>query len=423
MLKRMIVVMLVAAAILMPSVVFASGAGDQAGAKKVKLLYWTQAQTAHAPMVEAFLKQNPNIEIEQVDMPADEQRQVMRATLSSGTGPDVFYFELGAGHVDPILKANLVIDLEEPAQKFGWKQKLTAFAQAEATHYGKLWAMPNEAEFITMYYNKKILGEFGAKEPQTWDDMIEVLEKIKKDGKYEPIAFGDADKWPALHRISLAYQWSPGGAEAARKSLFEFDSLDTPGYIDGLSIMQKLDGTYMPHILERKMGEAQAVFYSGNAAMMHSGTWNSGSAVKSDVGGDLDFFIPSIPGPAKPNTVAGCGGGWYINSQSKYIDESVKFLDFTISKESTDIWFGLNFLPPIPIDAGKPGVPPMISKAIDSIQKYKMGYFIHHFVSADQVQWIREGYQGLIANTVTPAEFAKKFEEIAKQSRADGFRP
>ncbi len=419
--KRMFVV-LIAIAVLISSAVFASPSSEQAGAKKVKLLYWTQAQTAHAPMVEAFLKHNPNIEIEQVDMPADEQRQVMRATLSSGTGPDVFYFELGAGHVDPILKANLVIDLEEPAQKYGWKQKLTAFSQAEATHYGKLWAMPNEAEFITMYYNKKILGEFGAKEPKSWDDLIEVLEKIRRDGKYEPIAFGDADKWAALHRISLAYQWNPGGAEATRKSLFEFETLDTPGYVEGLSLIQKLDSTYMPYNLDRKMDEAIAVFYSGNAAMMHSGTWNTGNAVKSDVAADLDFFIPAIPGTG-PNTVAGCGGGWYISSQSKHIDECTKFLDFTISKESTDIWFGLNFLPPIPIDAGKPGVPPMISKAIDSIQKYKMGYFIHHFISADQVQWIREGYQGLIAGTVTPAQYAKKFEEIAKQSRADGFRP
>ena len=414
--------LVIVALTLLPALLFASGGSESAGAKTAKLLYWTQAQVAHAPMVEAFVKAHPNIEIEQVDMPADEQRQVMMSALASGTGPDVFYFELGAGHVDPILKANLVVELEDPAKRFGWKDKLTPFAQAEATHYGKLWAIPNEAEFIAMFYNKQLLGEYGAGEPKTADELAAVLEKIKKAGKHEPIAFGDSDKWPALHRISLGFQWGDGGTDAARRAIFEGASFDTPEFARGIGLVQRLDKNYMPHLLERQMGEAEAVFYSGGAVMMHSGTWNINGALTSDIADKIDFFIPATPGKG-PNTVAGCGGGWYASTQSKYPEECLTFLDFTLSKEATDIWFGYSFLPPIPIDVGSTSVPPMVAKAIQSIDAYDMGYFIHHFVSAESVQWIREGYQGLIAGTVTPEQYVKEFEKIAEQARADGFRP
>jgi raffinose/stachyose/melibiose transport system substrate-binding protein len=398
-------------------------AGGAEGAKGVKLVYWTQAQEGHKPMVDAFVKANPNIQIEQVDMPAVEQRQVIIPALASGTGPDVFYFELGAADVDPLIKANLIVDLEEPNKKYGWKNKLTAFATAEATHYGKLWAIPNESEFIATFYNKDIFAQYGVKEPATGDDFVAILEKIRKDGKVEPLAFGVADKWAALHRISLGYQWGPGGAAAVSKALFEGASFDTPDFAKGMALLQGLDRNYMPNNLDRKMDAALAQFWSGKAAMVQTGTWNISGALKSDIGSKVDFFVPATPGTNKPNTVAGCGGGWYVYAKSKAIAECLTFLDFTLSKESTDIWFGQNYLPPIPIKAGASSAPAMINKAIQNIEAVPMGYFIHHFVSTPNREWIQDGYQLLVAGKVTPAQYVKEFDRIAQKAKAEGFRP
>jgi raffinose/stachyose/melibiose transport system substrate-binding protein len=398
-------------------------AGSAEGAKAVKLVYWTQAQDAHKPMVEAFVKANPQIQIEQVDMPAVEQRQVIIPALASGTGPDVFYFELGAGDVDPLIKAGLVVDLEEPNKKYGWKNKLTAFATAEATHYGKLWAIPNEAEFIATFYNRDIFAQYGLKEPATGDDFVAILEKIRKDGKLEPLAMGVADKWPALHRISLGFQWGPGGAEAVRKALFEGASFDTADFAKGMGLLQGLDKNYMPNVLDRKMDAALAQFWSGKAAMLQSGTWNINPALQSDIASKVDFFIPAIPGSNKPNTVAGCGGGWYAYTKSKFPAECLTFLDFTLSKAATDIWFARNYLPPIPVKAGATSAPAMINKAIQSIEAVPMGYFIHHFVSTPNREWIQDGYQLLVAGKVTPAQYVKEFERIAQKAKAEGFKP
>ena len=86
---------------------------------------------------------------------------MIRTALASGSGPDVFYFELGAGHVQSVIDAGLIVNLDEYAKEYGWFEKLQPFSLAEATHQGILWAIPNETEFIAMFYNKKIFKELG----------------------------------------------------------------------------------------------------------------------------------------------------------------------------------------------------------------------------------------------------------------------
>lgn len=50
------------------------------------------------------------------------------------------------------------------------------------------------------FYNKDIFNELGLEVPETWDQFIEVLDKIKASGM-DPIAEGNQDKWPSAHYI------------------------------------------------------------------------------------------------------------------------------------------------------------------------------------------------------------------------------
>ena len=159
--------------------------------------------------------------------------------------------------------------------------------------------------------------------------------------------------------------------------------------------------------------------------MYHMGTWHIPTLLaETENPEDFDLFIAPRPGTDIPDTVAGNGGGWYINSGTKHLEEAVTFLKYCISDEGMAIWVEKGYIPPYPFDPSDAGeLPAMQKKAIDALNTAEMGYFIHHFVSPENVEWIRDGYQALLIGQVTPAEYAQKFDEIAKQAREDGFRP
>jgi len=391
--------------------------------EKVKLNYWSQDQVSHEYMVAQFEAQHPNISITKSEYPADKLRTILRTALAAGTGPDIVYFELGLGHIEPIIKANLFIDLEEAAKKYGWKERITPFALDEATHQGKLWAVPNEAELIVMYYNKRIFKELGVEIPTSWNALIDICKKSEAAG-YDPIALGVAEKWPALHRISLGYQWG-GGREAVKKALFEGAPWDTPQFIQGLKWVLKLDKNYMPNALGKTWAEGNAMFLGGKAVMHHTGTWFTEDIINQAPNpDDFDMFLPVPPGTKKPSSIAGCGSGWYVTSLCKNVDAALLFLDYATADEVTKIWIERNgCIPVIPYRISSAKVSPLLAKAIDFMSKYEMGYFVHHFVSADQVQWIRDGYQEMLAGKITPAQFAQKFEELAREAKKEGFSP
>jgi len=404
--------------------VWAGGQSEGEG-DVVTLDYWAPTVGPQAEMVAMFEKQNPGIHINLVDTPADEMRELITAAISSGTGPDVFYFELGLGQVQPLLDANLVIPLDEAAKRFGWRNRISDFALAEATHQGKLWAVPNEVEFIGMWYNKSIFKELGVSVPKSWDEMMAIA-KAARDAGYQPFAFGDSDKWPGLHRIGMAYQWNDQGKQAVSKALFDGAPLDSARFVAGIKDLMKLDGKYWPNAPQLSYDEAVSAFIEGKAAMFHMGTWLIDSVENSKNPENFGVFVAPKPGTSTPSTVAGAGGGWYINASTKHVEEALKFLNAAISDESMKMWVKDGFVPPVDLDLSQvDGVPEITRQIVDTMNSSldQMGYFIHHFVSAEQSKWIQDGYQGLLLGQVTPEEFAQRFQELGVQAREEGFRP
>ena len=394
-----------------------------ASGQKVKLRYWCQTQLSHSEMVSSFEAKYPDVSIETTVYEAEQLNLVLRSALAAGTGPDLMYTNLGINRIGPIIDAGLVIDLEEPAKKFGWKERISKFALGEATHRGKLWAIPNEAECIVMYYNKKIFQKIGVTVPTTWAELITLCKKCGTAG-FDPVAFGVAQKRAAHHRVGLAYQWG-GGVDAVRKCIFEGDPLDAPQFVEGVRILLELDKNYMPNALDRTEQEAYSFFIGGDAAMCHTGTWFNEFLLKDAPNpDDFDMFLPLPRGADKPSSIAGCGSGWYASSESKNLEACLLFLDYCAREEAARLWVKHGFTPTLKkYDISGAKVGGFLSKVVEFMTSYEMGFFLHHFIAPDTDEWLMDGYQKMLAGTVTPKRFCERLEEKAQEARREGFRP
>ena len=69
---------------------------------------------------------------------------------------------------------------------------------ADASSYeGKKYLIPNYNYPWAVFYRKSVWQQHGYEVPGTWDELLALCAKMKKDG-LSPIAFGDKDGWPAM---------------------------------------------------------------------------------------------------------------------------------------------------------------------------------------------------------------------------------
>jgi raffinose/stachyose/melibiose transport system substrate-binding protein len=399
-------------------------AGGQKQDGTTTLEFWTIPELPNNQMVELFYqKKQSTTKINIVTIPGDDMMQLIQAAVSSGTSVDIFYTDLGMHRAEALLDADLIYFLDDAAKKYGWDKKLTPFSIAEATHRGKLCAVPNETEFIAMWYNKKIFNQLGVKIPKSWNELVAIVNKASAAG-IKPFAFGDLEKTPAHHRIGLAYHWNPKGRLGLEPAVFGNVPLDSPDLIKGIETLMLLDGVYWPDAVQLARTEAIAAFLEGRAAMMHNGTWMVGDI--KDIGNAEDFgvFIPPIPGTSTLSTIAGAGGGFYINTTCKDKAAALDFLDIAISEESQRYHVQYGFLPVIDLDVmSVPGASPLAKEILTVMNESldNMGFYIHHFISTDMTKWLRDGYQALLMKQITAAEFAQRMQELKIQAKKDGF--
>ncbi len=113
--------------------------GDARAQDQVELRVWDQftnpAESDNADAIyAAFTEQNPNITITREAFSTDQMRDVVNTAVSSGTGPDLIFYDAGPGYAGVLADAGLLLPLDDYAAQYGWDERIAAPA-AEATTY------------------------------------------------------------------------------------------------------------------------------------------------------------------------------------------------------------------------------------------------------------------------------------------------
>src|SRR5919202_1064563 len=143
-------------------------------------------------IIPAFESKNPNIHVVFAPTAPTEYNAALNTKLQGGTAGDLLScrpFDVSLG----LFKQGNLASLNDlpGMENFGDVAK-----SAWITDDGKtVFCVPMASVIHGFIYNKDAFDKLGLKEPTTQDEFMAVLEAIKKDGTYIPLAMGTADQW------------------------------------------------------------------------------------------------------------------------------------------------------------------------------------------------------------------------------------
>ncbi|WP_028611649.1 ABC transporter substrate-binding protein [Paenibacillus harenae] len=176
-----------------------NGQSSKNTTEKVKLEFLSNKADVAETMdkiIKGFQEQNPNIVIEQNTPP--NMLKVLTMRFSTNDAPPVFTVYPSAPSFAQLLKDDNVAELTGDPVLENVEPSFVEFSQ----NNGKNYAVPYALEGYGVVYNADLFKELNLGIPQTYNELIQVAEKIKAAGK-TPFVFADKEH-SDLRRISAA---------------------------------------------------------------------------------------------------------------------------------------------------------------------------------------------------------------------------
>ncbi len=304
-----------------------------------KLTFWKSPHSDRedeiwAAVIEEFNKENPDIEVEFLNVAWDSVVEKTTAAFAAGSGPDISFqteqFPLYA-------KNGYILSLEDYVdedKRAGYPESALEYCSYD----GQLMGIPFVALNSVMFYNKDMFAEAGIESvPTTWDELFETAKALTQDTDGD----GETDQWGMM--FEMDDYWQPltyiiqAGADQWNENLTNIGFNNEQG-IEGLEFFNKLyneEKVVLPLEMYTSKEEERAYFYNGQVAMFpqqiqYANTIREASDINLGA-----FALPS--GPAEDAAHANWNfaniGMLSISSQTKYPDAAWKFVEFVTRPE------------------------------------------------------------------------------------------
>lgn len=330
-----------------PSAAPAGPAGPKFGAETTLSLWtiWTAEprRSALADIVTEFEAEHPEVRVLVNSVEPDAYKTVIRVALGSASPPDVFFVWDGEW-LRNFVRAGAVLDLTPymDADGMKWRRCFLPHGLRYFTYQGRVWGVPYLLQCTFFLYNKNIFSRLGLAVPKTWPELLDVVKRLRQAGII-PIALGNQQRWPAHHFPGVLWQRLMGEAVCEAN----YDPLGAGRYAErqwvlGLEMFSELVrlGAFndAPNATTRE--SARALFYSGQAAMFYTGTWDfarlsSGGEAPQEFWDAWDFFnFPAVPGGrGNQEALAGAPDGYVVFARSPNVEAAVEFLQYLTRRD------------------------------------------------------------------------------------------
>lgn len=267
--------------------------------------------------------------------------------FETGSEPDVLFFFNGVDSNQFVEQGKVVsvdeIRKEYPDYASNMKDDMLGASPVD----GKNYSIPVNGFWEGMFVNKEVLKKAGVDVPTkdtTWDEFLQMCEKIKKAG-YTPIA---------ASLLEIPHYWF-------EYSIYNFDSPTThntvpakvddaagKAWVSGLEDIKTLyeKGYFPANTLTAKDDETFQLFTNDKAAFLCDGSWKVGG-IESAVKDPENYTVTYVPGKGdrkSTDIIGGISMGYYITKKAWDDSEkraaAVDFVEYMTSDEMVSKFAG-----------------------------------------------------------------------------------
>lgn len=287
-------------------------------------------------LIPAFEAKNPGIKVVFAPSAPTEYNAALNAKLDAGSAGDLITCRPFDASLELYNKKHLADLTGLP----GMENFSHVAKSAWTTDDGKAtFCVPMASVIHGFIYNKDAFDQLGLSVPTTEEEFFAVLEKIKADGNYIPMAMGTKDLWEAA---TMGYQnigpnyWK--GEEGRLALLKGEQKLTDEPWVEPFRVLAKWKDYLGDGFEAQTYPDSQNLFTLGRAAIYPAGSWEI-----SGFNTQAEFKMGAFPPPVKK-----AGDTCYIsdhndigiglNAKSKNADAAKTFLTWVASPEFADIY-------------------------------------------------------------------------------------
>ena len=289
-------------------------------------------------IIPAFEAAHPGIRINFAPSAPPEYNAVLNSKLDAGSAGDLITCRPFDASLELFKKGKLADLSDLPAMANFSDVAKSAWQTDDGA---QTFCVPMASVIHGFIYNKAAFEELGLTPPKTEEEFFALLEKIKQDGTYIPMAMGTADQWEAA---TMGYQnigpnyWK---GEEGRKALLDgSQKLTDEGWVAPFRQLAKWKDYLGDGFEAQTYPDSQNLFTLGRAAIYPAGSWEIG-VFGPQIGGafEMGAFPPPVPAAGDPcyisdHTDIGLG----MNAATSHPEEARKFLEWVGSSEFATIY-------------------------------------------------------------------------------------
>lgn len=319
--------------------------------------------------------------------------------------------------------------LDQPAEGGGktWRETFVPSLLKRGQFKGATYLLPYNFDVFGIWYNRKMFARHGWTPPRTYEELLELSEKIRAE-RIAPITF--TGRYPSYLLRGCYYPWliSAGGLEAfnAIQNL-EPDAWKHPAALRAARAiveMKKL-GNFQPGAIGMSHTESQLEFLVERAAMVPCGTWLH-AEMKNIMPPDFEMEFMPCPvfrdGVGDPSLLCAQidGKGWCIPTATNNAEVAAGFFRYLSSPPMAKRFVETKGTLMAIQDLGEVNAPPHLRTVLKLVAESKGTWtnFIEEWYPAlarKQDDLLRD----LINGMVTPEEFVELMEAASREVRED----
>ena len=301
-------------------------------------------------LIPAFEAKNPGIKVVFAPSAPTEYNAALNAKLESGSAGDLITCRPFDASLELYKKGYLADISANPGM-----ENFSAVAKSawQTDDGAATFCVPMASVIHGFIYNKDAFDALGLTPPKTEEEFFKVLEAIKADGNYIPLAMGTKDLWEAA---TMGYQnigpnyWH---GEDGRLALLKGEQkLTDPQWVKPFEVLAKWKDYLGDGFEAQTYPDSQNLFTLGRAAIYPAGSWEIGG-FNTQAQFKMGAFMPPVPKDGDPcfisdHTDIAIG----MNAKTAHPEETKKFLSWVSSPEFAEIYanalpgfFSLNSTP------------------------------------------------------------------------------